>query len=120
MLRLSQDQIQRFEDARVQESARSVRDTIRRHQPRRDDGRESIDLSDRADEIAAFCSRHLVLQAKNMQQIARAHCRLGIATPEDHMAIPLRRRGFSEDERVRAYLYGLEEKKKRLLLRHSV
>lgn len=119
MLRLSQDQIVKFEEARVSDSARSIRDAITRYHPELDDGGAGTESNDRAEEIAAFCSQHVILQAKNMQQIALAHCRLGITTPDAHMAIPLRREGFSEDERVRAYLYGLEMKKTRLVLRHS-
>jgi len=117
MLKLSKDQIQTFETARAQESARCIRAAIMRHHPDLDAGDAAHGLNDRANEIADFCARFLILHAGNMQKIALAHCRLGITTPEYHMTIPLRRKGFSEDERVTAYLYALETKKKRLVLR---
>lgn len=119
MLKLSKDQILTFENARARESARCIREAIMRHHPEFDTGDAPDGLNDRANEIADFCARFLILQAGNMQKITLAHCRFGITTPEYHMTIPLRRKGFSEDERVTAYLYALETKKKRLVLRQS-
>ena len=109
MLKLSRTQIQNFEAARRQASTQAIADKLAENSA--EPGGEQ-----NAEVIAAFCAEHNILRAENMQRIALAHVKLGLAAPDAHLTVPLRRKGFGENERVRAYLYALETKKKRLVL----
>lgn len=120
MIKFSQGQIQSFEQARLQESACLINAEIARHEAGLKGQAMHPGSQDQADQIARFCSDYMILRVENMRRITRAHLKLGVTTPEPHMTVPLRRKGFSEDERVRAYLYALEDKKKRLVLHSPV
>ena len=106
MQRFSPAQIAGFEDARVRDSLRVIEAALATG---RSDG-------DGPRIIADFCRENAVLDPQNMAEIARAHAALGVVLPQPHTSVPLRRRGFTEEERVRAYLHALRTKKKRLVL----
>lgn len=120
MFKFSQKQIQNFEEARFQDSIRLISAEISRSNPELYDGSTDHGQHEKANHIAKFCADFLILRAENIRKITRTHLKFGTTVPEAHMTIPLRREGFSEDERTKAYLYALEEKKKRLVLRQSV
>ena len=67
-------------------------------------------------QIAAFCSEFGIVKPQNVELITQAHLRLGMTRPPDHSTVPLRRAGFGESEKVKAYLYGIEAKERRLIL----
>ncbi|MEM1234611.1 MAG: hypothetical protein AAGH70_10830 [Pseudomonadota bacterium] len=66
-------------------------------------------------EIARFCDASGVFRSRNVHKVAEAHIALGIVVPPAGSERPLLRRGFGEDERVRAYVYALTHKQRVVL-----
>lgn len=118
MLKFTANQFRKFEDARMKQNIRTIRDVIARHPAYAHDAEAPSGAQVTAEEIAGFCSYFSIMQADNMHKIARAHVKFGGVAADTSMTAPLRRAKFSENERVRAYLYGLETKKRRLSLQH--
>ena len=120
MITLSHSQIRTLEGARFGASARTI--LLELEQAARDAGTapSASALGEQATRIADFCAQFLVITTGNVRKVARVHARAGIGPPDPRNAAPLRRQGFSETERVEAYVQALETGKTRLILNRSI
>lgn len=73
------------------------------------------ELRDFAQGVAEFCLGRGIQDAANIEAITVAHCEQGgTFSPSASTSVILEREGFSEPERVRAYLDALSGERQRL------
>ena len=77
---------------------------------------EQATLAKAVDQIVRTCFDLGVMRSDCVAEIVRVHIAGGYLAMDPTLAVPLRWRGFSEEERVIAYLRGFEDGRRRVHL----
>ena len=110
ILVISKEQLRHIENSLVEAVARA---SMRIAEASRTDLASGFS-DDAAQKIVRRCFEYNVSQSSNIARILQAYAEGAVYALDDVTAAPLRRKGFSEDERVAAYLRGLGPGRRRV------
>ncbi|MEM6276579.1 MAG: hypothetical protein AAF714_06480 [Pseudomonadota bacterium] len=110
MMRLTDTQLQSARGVRSQASYATIIREVEEQRGTSEGGEANVVAATR---IAEFCDHFQIRGASNLRAVSRVFLELGPMSPDARDTIPLRRRGFSEDERVAAFVHWLQARKAR-------